>query len=127
MDTTMVSELHNKRGLVYMGDFLDSLSEDQLNAGYIKFNIPNEDSLDSPNGEGVWGWVTPEDKLLFNNDSFYGNISAILCNTPFNFGGTLFWGTEVVLQCRGSARPTISKDWVEKHILESEWFEKYNQ
>ena len=36
-------------------DFLKTLTEEQLNAGYLKFNIPDEDNPTSLNGEGVWG------------------------------------------------------------------------
>ena len=41
-------------------DFLKTLTNEQLSAGYIKFNIPDEDNPTSLNGEGVWGWATPD-------------------------------------------------------------------
>ena len=42
------------------------LSDEQLNAGYFKFNIPDEDYPTSLNVEGVWGWTTPDEKKKYN-------------------------------------------------------------
>ena len=44
------------------GKFIESMSKEEFDKGLIKFNIPDEDRINSLNGEGVWGWVTQEDK-----------------------------------------------------------------
>lgn len=117
-----VKALCEIRGLPFKAEFLDGLSEQELNAGYIKFNIPSMDNLRSMNGEGVWGWVTPEEKKKYTDDKYTGEITAILCNVPLNFHGILWYGSEVKLTCHGSSRPTLSKQWVEDNILNAEWF-----
>ena len=99
------------------GLFIESLSEEDFNAGLIKFNIPNEDNIHSTNGEGVWGWATAEDKEKYNDDSFNGNITAILLNQPLNYHERLNWGDEVVLQCHGDKRPTIDPDGVMENLM----------
>lgn len=124
MNVDDVKALCEERSLPFKADFLETLSEHELNDGYIKFNIPDEDRLDSLNGEGVWGWVTPEEKEKYNDDSYTGEITAILCNTPLNFYGILWYGSEVKLTCHGDSRPTLSKQWVEDNILNAEWFNK---
>ena len=96
--------------------FIDALSQDQFDAGLIKFNIPAENNIHSENGEGVWGWVTPEDKEKYQNDDFYGKIPAILLNAPLNYCGILHCWDEVVLQCHGTGRPTLDPDWVKTHL-----------
>lgn len=122
MTAEKVKILCEERNLPYRADFLDSLPKEQLNDGYIKFNIPDMDKLDSLNGEGVWGWVMPEDKEKWEDDTFTGEITAILCNTPMNFYGILWWGSEVKITCHGSNRPTLSKKWVEDNIFNADWF-----
>ena len=97
--------------------FLESLPISQKEAGYIKFNIPDENHLDAHYGEGVWGWVTPEEKRKYDDDHYYGKITAILCNNPLRYCDRLPWGTEVVLQCHGYRRPTLDPDWVRENIL----------
>ena len=124
MEEKDIQELCKNRGLPYKADFLSQLTDDELNAGYIKFNIPDIDRLDSLNGEGVWGWVTPEEKEKYNDDSYCGEITAILCNMPLNFFGILFLGSEVVLQCHGENRPTISASWLQNNILSKDWFKE---
>lgn len=103
--------------MVYKGDFIESLTQEQFNAGTIKFNIPDEEHLDSLNGEGVWGWVSSEDKEKYNDDRYRGKLTAILLNTPINYFGVLVWGTEVVLQCHGSRRPTLDPEWVKEYLF----------
>ncbi len=124
MDICEVKALCESRGLPYKADFLETLSDEELNSGYIKFNIPDIDEMDSLNGEGVWGWVSPKDKKKYNDDSFTGEITAILCNMPLNFCGILWYGSEVEITCHGEKRPTLSKQWVEDNILSAAWFKQ---
>lgn len=116
MTNLEVKELCESRGLVYKGDFLETLSEEELNAGYMKFNIPDEDNIHSLNGEGVWGWMTKEDEELYNDDNYHGKAKAILCNDPLNYMGVLFWGCEVELVCHGDCRPTLSPEWIKEKL-----------
>ena len=103
--------------IINKGKFIESLSEEQFKAGLIKFNIPDEDNIYSNNGEGVWGWVTAEDKEKYNDDRYYGELMAILLNQPLNYYGMLNWGDKVKLQCRGVSRPTLDPDWVKENLL----------
>lgn len=127
MTVAEIEKLCETRGLPYKANVLENKSDDELNAGYMKFNIPDPDRLDSLNGEGVWGWMTPEDKEKYMDDRFHGELPAILCNTPINFYGILWWGNEVVVQCHGAGRPTLSKRWVEENILTASWHQSVDE
>lgn len=98
-------------------EFLEELSEEEKKAGYIKFNIPRFDNIYATNGEGVWGWVSPEDKAKYDDDSYTGEITAILCNAPLYYSYKLKWGAKVVLRCHGSSRPTLDPEWIKKYLL----------
>lgn len=102
--------------IVNKGKFIKSLSEEEFNAGAIKFNIPSEDHINSLSGEGVWGWVSPEDYVTYDDDNYYGEITAILLNQPLNYYGKLNWGDEVRLKCHGDSRPTLDPDWVKGNL-----------
>lgn len=97
-------------------EFIEKLSEEQFNRGCIKFNIPDEKHIYSSNGEGIWGWVTDEDKKKYNDDSYYGKLTVILLNQPLEYYGRLNWGDEVVVQCHGNDRPTLDPDWVMENL-----------
>lgn len=98
-------------------DFLNTLSEEELNKGYIKFNIPSEDDISSLNGEGVWGWCEKDAKDKYNDDNCHDKITAILCNSPLEYYGRLHYGDEVVLQCNGECRPTLDVEFVKENLL----------
>ena len=97
-------------------EFINSLPHDQKEAGYIKFNLPDEGNPHAINGEGVWGWVTPADKRKHDNPAYYGQITAILLNVSIRYGDRLPWGTEVVLRCHGYQRPTLDPVWARDNI-----------
>lgn len=103
--------------IVNKGEFIKNIPEEQFKAGQIKFNIPDEEQIYSKNGEGVWGWVTPEDKRNYDDDTFNGKIKAVLLNSPLNYFGRLVWGAEVVLQCHGAERPTLDPEWVTEYLM----------
>ena len=103
--------------IISKSEFIESLTEEQFNAGLIKFNIPDEDDIYSTNGEGVWGWATQDDITKYNNDRYHGEITAILLNVPFNDFRRLKWGDEVKLKCHGCRRPTLDPDWVNENLL----------
>ena len=104
--------------IINKGKFIESLDEKQFNKGTIKFNIPDEEDIYSKNGEGVWGWVTPEDYEKYHDDNYTGKITAILCNQPLNYYGRLNWGDEVILKCNGENRPTLDVDFVKENLQE---------
>lgn len=98
-------------------EFIYSLNEEQFNAGVIKFDIPNPRNIYNKGGEGVWGWVTQRDKKKYQDDNYYGTITAILANDPIYYSGKLHWGDEVKLRCNGDARPTLDVEWVKECLL----------
>ena len=102
--------------IINKAEFIEALSEEDFNEGCIKFNIPPEENPTSLNGEGVWGWCTPEDKEKYNDDSYNGKITAILSNTPIEYYRRLNWADEVVLQCHGGSRPTLDPEWVKEYL-----------
>lgn len=92
------------------------MTEEQLDAGYFKFNIPDKEKPTSLNGEGVWGWATQEEKEKYNNDKYHGKMTAILMNEPIEYYGRLHWGDEVILKCHGESRPTLDSEWVKINL-----------
>ena len=98
------------------GELIESLTEAQFNAGLLKFNIPSETNINALNGEGVWGWTTPEDYAKYNEDTYNGKITVILLNQPLNYCGRLSWGDEVTVKCHGGDRPTLDPEWVKEHL-----------
>lgn len=97
-------------------EFIENMDEEDFEKGLIKFNIPDKHRTSSLNGEGVWGWVTQEDKEKHDDNTYKGKITAILVNHPLNYYGILRWGDEVVLQCHGDSRPTLAPDWVKENL-----------
>lgn len=97
-------------------DFLSTLTDEQLEAGYIKFNIPDENDITSLYGESIWGWTTSEEKEKYDDNTYDGKITAILMNQPVEYFGRLHWGDELVLKCHGSNRPTLDPDWVRENL-----------
>ena len=102
--------------MINKGNFIESLTKEEFDKGLIKFNIPNEEDIYSPNGEGVWGWVTLEEKVKYHDDKYTGELIAILLNTPLNYFGVLNWGDEVKLKCHGINRPTLDPNWVKENL-----------
>ena len=117
MNIKNVKEITEELGLTWKGDFMDALSEEEKDAGYMKFNIPSPNTPEALNGEGVWGWMSPENKKKYEDDNFIGELPAILCNDSFTYFGRLFAGQEVVVRCTGSTRPILDPEWVREHLL----------
>lgn len=122
MDMQEVKELVESRGMVYKGEFLSNVTEEEFSKGMRKVNLPEIDDLDSPNGEGVWVYVQPEDRDLYDGYSKGNIINVILANTSLYYPDIIFWGSEVPVRLNGTSRPTLSKEWVTEKILESDWF-----
>lgn len=110
MDKKDIERLCEQNGITYKADFMETLTEEQFNEGIIKLYIPS-DSSDGC-GEGIQGWISPEDKKKYEDDNFTGKIKAILCNQPINYFGILFWGCEIPITCRGADRPVLSLDFI---------------
>lgn len=102
--------------IVNKEEFLKTLTDGQLDAGYFKFNIPDVNCPTSLNGEGVWGWAAPDEKRKYNDDTYSGKITAILMNQPIEYYGRLHYADEVILQCHGYNRPTLDPDWVKENL-----------
>lgn len=102
--------------IINKGKYIESMSEEEFNAGTMKFNIPDEDNIYASNGEGVWGWIAPQDKEKYKDDNYHGELMAILLNQPLNYFGKLNWGDEVKLRCHGGDRPTLDPDWVKEYL-----------
>ena len=96
--------------------FLKTLTYEQLKAGYIRFNVPNKDNPTCLNGEVVFGWVSPEEKEKYDDDTYNGKIKAILTSQPKEYYGRFNYGDEVILQCHGDSSPTLDPEWI-KEIL----------
>ena len=117
--------------MVNKAEFYDALTQEQQRAGWIKFNIPDPNHPEELNGEGVWGWLTPGDKLKWGDDGFTGKLNAILLNDPIRYTGQLACGHQVVIQCHGSERPTLDPEWVAEHLMaeedkDREWIVKFD-
>lgn len=117
--------LHDK------GEFLKSLSQEELNNGCVLFDLPSRYDIKLKKGkrvtsnESIWGWVNAEDKKKYHDDGFYGEITAILLNDPLtDLEHLLYKGIEVKLQCRGPVRPILSSYWLNKYIYRLR--EEYN-
>lgn len=128
MDKKAIAE---KYGLTWKGDFLESLSEKEKTAGYVTFNIPDPTDTTMKTVEEAWGWVTPEDRVKYDDNYYYGPLKVILCDDPVHYMGILVAGVEVEIWCNGKKRPILDPDWVEENLmfkkLEVEMKEKAEQ
>lgn len=122
MDINEVRDLVESRGMVYRGEFLQQLSKEEFNKGMIKINLQKINSLNSLNGEGCWAWISEEDRKEYDNDTSNAVVKVILSNSPLEYMGILFWGSELEVKCNGSNRPTLSKEWVIDKILNANWY-----
>ena len=99
----------------------DDLSK--INHKLFKVNLPsNEDCFKSGNGEGVWAITTDENHKKFANNINSKNEKFLvrLLNEPIYYD-SLHWGDYVLVESRGSLRPTaIYSELVEKYG-ESRW------
>lgn len=113
-------KLHELRGLKYKGNFVENLTEIEFESGLIKFLIEDEDDEQDGISENIWGWITDEYKNKYNDKNFNGIIKAILTNSPINYYGLLFWGTEVEVICNKNNRPKLNKEWINNIIYNLE-------
>lgn len=104
--------------------FVRSLSKKEFDDGCVKFNIPDPDKIDSLYGEGVWGWIEPEEREKYSSSTCHDKMTAILLNAPVNYYGKLKWGDEIVIKCHGEERPTLDPDWVRDVIWDGEEVEQ---
>lgn len=136
MDKQKEIKLMEERGLVYKGDFIESLTTEEFDNGCIRFNLPTISNLiqlidkgetyTSCNGEGVFAHISIEDKEKYYDDNFYGEITGILLNFPITdiWESILNWGTEIKIKCNGPDRPIISPSWVKENILDKDWYKE---
>lgn len=91
------------------GDYIESLSEENLNRGLVKIHIPDPDAV--VNGEDVWGYLGPREKL-----STKRKFKIILLNNSFCYLGFLHWGDEILCKRKGDSY-TLDVDWINNCIL----------
>lgn len=121
MDMNDVKIIVESRDMVYKGQFLEQLSKEEFNNGMRKVNLQKITELNSLRGEGCWAWVAKEDRIKYDGYS-KEVIKVILANSPIDYMGILFWGSELLVKCNGYNRPTLSVEWVNEKILNSNWF-----
>ena len=81
---------------------------------YIKANIPaSMESYRSGNGEGCYFLVTEEVKRAYDQDEDNTNYVGILANDSLYYP-ELKAGAEVPLEMRGSFRPVVPYEWLQK-------------
>lgn len=124
MTINEAKDLVESRDMIYKGEFLKQLSIDEFNNGIRKVNLQEINDLDNLNGEGVWVWLSEEDRKEYSNDSSNKIIKGILANNPFNYENILFWGSEIEIKCNCDKRPNLSKEWTIKKILNTDWYKK---
>ena len=113
-----MKEQAESMGLKWRKDELDALPETELWPGYVTFNIPNPETPDSFDGESVWCWLDRESKAKYEDDHYSGKLTAILCDNPESYGGVLFEGIEVVIQCNRDKRPILDQGWVKEKLID---------
>lgn len=123
MEMSEVKKIVEERGMIYKGEFLQGLSEDEFGKGMRKVNLQPLEELNKANGEGVWAWVPEEHREDYDKDNYGKIIKVILANSPLEYMGILFWGSEIEVRCNGNNRPTLSKQWVTEKIINAEWFQ----
>lgn len=119
-----IKALSEERDIPYRGDDIRKLSEEEFQAGARRINLQDIDNLDSLNGEGCWGWYSEEDRKRYDNNE-YGTATCILLNSPIDYMGVLFWGSELKIKLNETNRPTLDKEWVKEKILGTDWFRKF--
>lgn len=126
MEMNEVKDLVESRDMVYRGEFLQQLSKEnkeEFDAGMRKVNLQPIDKLGNLNGEGCWAWIPEEYREEYDNEGDKV-IKVILSNSPLEYMGIFFWGSELEVKCNGSNRPTLSSEWIREKILNANWFIK---
>lgn len=124
LDSVMAS----LKGFKYKGHVIKAMDDYIYNCGLVKFNIPEPENIGkTTNGEGVCGWIRPEDMIKYTDDEFYGELKCVLLNNSLHFNGILKWGIQVVIKCNGPDRPVISPEWVKENILNKLWYILYKK
>ncbi len=91
-------------------------SQEELLSGYTMINIINDGQEFPFVSEGVWVWITPEDKKKYNDDTYTGKLKGILCNNPILYGVLLHFGIEVQIECKGDKRGELDAEWINSII-----------
>ena len=60
-----------------------------------------------------------EDAAKYNDDSYFGKLTVILCNEPWTYANILRLGAEVVIRCNGPMRPILDPDWVKEKLFDT--------
>ena len=73
MEQEEIKKLCEERDITYKGDFIESLTEEEFKSGTAKLNLTAPDGGDV---DGIWCWITPEDREKYDDDNFYGDIKS---------------------------------------------------
>lgn len=95
-------------------DFIESMDDTTINAGLIKFNIPEYDKRYETNGEGVWGYADEENIKKYYDSEYDGCMTAILLNNPWTYSDKIHLFDELPLICHNELRPTLDPAFIEK-------------
>jgi len=90
--------------LEYKGEFIESLSDEELDKGLVKVFIPDPDGVVS--GESIWGYL---DRTKYTDKD--KSVRVILLNNSFCYIRLLNWGTEIVCK-NNDERFKLDVDWL---------------
>ena len=107
-----------KIGLTYRGDEVEAMSDMERQAGLLKFNIPDPQTPDRLNGEGIFAWANPDSKKLYNDDGYFDKMTVILANDSWTYD-CLRMGVEVIIRCNGANRPILDPEWVKEKLFDT--------
>lgn len=98
--------------------FLESLSEEEFNNGLLRIRIINDEKFPEEcyYDESLWAYFTEEEREKVKDDSYFGEIKGVLCNSPLNFCGILNWGTEVIVKKDIDECLKLSKKWMKEML-----------
>ena len=108
--------------IINKGDFIESLSDEELMSVSFRCEIPPiEDIYRGYGDETIWVYLSEEDRVKYNDLKYTGTIMGILLNQPINYIGLLKWGDEVRLKCLGGITlPILDPEWVvEEGLVEA--------
>lgn len=88
---------------------------------YIKVNLPStQNGYEEGYGEGIWCLADHDAKIAYDTDEAGTKYTAILDNDSVYYPG-LKHGVVVPIEMRGTYRPIVPLDWLEKHYGNAEW------
>ena len=75
MEQEEIKKLCKERGIMYKGDFIESLTEEEFKNGTAKFNLTAPDGRDV---EGIWCYLTPEDREKYDESMLFYAMTLLI-------------------------------------------------